>query len=127
MFAVSASQKAAGLEPAPCHKAASAAGAGISSGRADFRSELRGAGQAAAASKGHWEQAVEAAIEHISVSWSKTNSRSAHLINNAPASVRPYFELQLAVNSLALETNLISRVGETLSATVRQVQQMAGR
>lgn len=44
-----------------------------------------------------------------------------------PSSVRPMMQLQLLVNRLSLETQLLTRAGDAISSTVRQVQQMGSR
>jgi len=69
-------------------------------------------------------QKIESGLTEFSANW----HRSQHLLNRKisqlPADQRELIQLQTEMSKLQLQTQLITVVGETVSSTVKRVQQM---
>lgn len=76
---------------------------------------------------GRLQNAVERGLEKFIGDWQRADGRTVKLIERLPAEVRPMMETQIMVNRLALDVQIITRAGETLGSTIRQVQQLGGR
>lgn len=63
-------------------------------------------------------------LEQLSKSWQQTDSRVAKELRKAPAEIRGLIGLQLSVNTLNLQTELLSRAGESLSNTIKRTHQL---
>jgi hypothetical protein len=70
---------------------------------------------------------LERKLEQVVTGWERSGAKMIKLVEKLPAEVRPLMETQIVVNKLALDVQLITRAGETLGSTLRQVQQLGSR
>ena len=63
-------------------------------------------------------------FDQLAESWKITEARVGTELAKAPASIRGLIKLQLSVHALHLQSEILSRVGESVSNTVKRVQQM---
>ena len=63
-------------------------------------------------------------LNELSRKWANIEQRSEAQLQKIPEGARSFVELQIAVDRLHLRTILLAKAGETLSGTIRQVQQM---
>ncbi len=64
------------------------------------------------------------AVEKFTRDWNTFERSSDRLLTKVSSEYRPYLEIQLLVNRLSIETQLVTKAGETASATLRSLQQM---
>ncbi len=63
-------------------------------------------------------------LENVVVEWSQTRKEFSKAIDGVSPKYQRYLNLQLAVSDLHLQSEVISKVGEAFSSTIRKVQQM---
>ena len=62
-------------------------------------------------------------IEGLNEHWLNLEQSAQQLSQSVPAPMRSLYDAQLAMSSLALESQLVSKAGEALSGTLRRLQQ----
>ena len=63
-------------------------------------------------------------IQNIENQWQSIQNKSVNMINALPKNVQPLVQTQLLVNDLSLKSQMITKVGESVSSTVKRLQQM---
>ena len=63
-------------------------------------------------------------IQNIENQWQSIQNKSVGMINALPKNVQPLVQTQLLVNDLSLKSQMITKVGESVSSTVKRLQQM---
>ncbi len=56
--------------------------------------------------------------------WEQTQKGTEKKINSLPKEARELFDLQLEVSRLGIQAQLVTKAGETLTSTVKRLQQM---
>jgi thiaminase len=67
--------------------------------------------------------ATDATVSFIN-EWNIANQSSIEMISKVSPEYKSYIELQLSVNKLNLQTQLLTKAGETVSNSIKRVQQM---
>ena len=67
---------------------------------------------------------LQRAALHFEKQWLQAHNQTERRIRALDPSLRPVFELQTTVQELGLKTNLVSQLGETMSSTLRRLQQL---
>jgi len=63
-------------------------------------------------------------LEALQSDWNKVGERSNAALGKLPSEVRSLVELQIDAGQLQVQTTVVSKVGETVGATMRRLQQM---
>lgn len=63
-------------------------------------------------------------IQNIENQWQSIQNKSVGMINALPKNVQPLVQTQLLVNDLSMKSQMITKVGESVSSTVKRLQQM---
>ena len=63
-------------------------------------------------------------LQNFAAHWEESSAKITQLMHGLPRDVRPLFEMQVLVNKLGLETQMLTKAGETFVGTLRRMQQM---
>lgn len=69
-------------------------------------------------------ETVKAAVDQFINSWGRAEEQSSKLIQTLPPDVRPLFAAQQLVQRLSLQTQFVTKIADTVTGTVRRVQQL---
>ena len=62
-------------------------------------------------------------IKSVETQWNQVQSKSIQYINSLPQNARPLISTQILINDLSLKAQMITKVGEAVSSTIRKIQQ----
>ena len=71
-------------------------------------------------------ETVATALDGYLASWENSNRSQHALMEKMPRSMRPYIDLQIEMNTLNVQTSILTKAGESVSGTLQRVQQMGG-
>lgn len=63
-------------------------------------------------------------IQKIESQWQNVQQKSVGFVNALPKSVQPLVQTQLMMNDLSLKSQMITKAGESVSSTIKRIQQM---
>ena len=70
--------------------------------------------------------ALRDALTGLASGWDIAEAESQGLSNKLPTSIEPLIRSQLAMNKLALSTQVLSKGADAISSSMRQLQQIGG-
>ncbi len=67
--------------------------------------------------------AISSGLERLDGSWKASFQQSKKLISSLPAEYKPLFEAQVSVSRMHFQTEMITKIGDSVQGTMKRLQQ----
>lgn len=71
-------------------------------------------------------ETITKSLQHLEGVWTKSHGQSKKLVSSLPKEYQPFFEVQMSMSRIHFQTELVSKVGDSVQGTVKRLQQQGG-